>query len=128
VSGPGGRLPDDVLRELVRQAVARASLRRTAGEIGAWPSALRKFLNGSVPRESTRQKLHEWHTRVAGQAPHLSAETAGAALELLMDGLAARRRVQVRGRILSVLEAAHHDQQTGPPRWIAELRERRDGE
>lgn len=121
-AGPGGRLPDDVLREAVRQAVSRTSLRETARAMDAWPSALAKFLNGSVPRESTRQRLHEWYMRQAGSMPHLSPDAALAGLDLLLQGLSGRRRVAARERILSLIETAHREQQTEPPPWISQVR------
>jgi hypothetical protein len=122
MASAGGRLPDDVLREMVRQAVSRTSLRETARAMDAWPSALRKFLNGSVPRDSTRQRLHEWYMGQAGSLPSLSAETAETGLDLLLQGLTGRRRATARERILSMIEAAHRDQRTEPPPWISDLR------
>lgn len=119
---PGSRLPDDVLREVVRQAVLRSSLRETARAMDAWPSALRKFLNGSVPRDSTRQRLHEWYMAQAGSFESLSPETAGAGLDLLLQGLTGRRHAVARERILALIEAAHRDQRTEPPPWIGALR------
>jgi len=121
-AGPGGRLSDDVLREAVRQAVSRTSLREVARGMDAWPSALAKFLNGSVPRESTRQRLHEWYMREAGSMTHLSPDAALAGLDLLLQGLSGRRRVAARERILSLIETAHRDQHTQPPPWIPLLR------
>jgi hypothetical protein len=119
---PPGPTPE-VLRELAQAAVSRSSLREVARDIGMAPSNLLKFLGGSVPRRSTRQKLLEWHVREAGRVLDLPPETVEAGLDLLLAGLAGERREQVRGSIVTLIEAAHREQRTLPPEWIRRLRE-----
>lgn len=114
-------LPVASLRAAVDRELAHVSLRRAAREIGLSPNALKNFLNGAVPRRTTRARLERW----------LLARPAGA------QGPGVRRFVQLIGQVSPDLPSreaatlgremsrlildAYQRQRIPPPRWVREL-------
>lgn len=121
---PGKAVPsDDVLRSAVNRAweTTGASLHTLGDVIGLSPAGLLKFLNGAVPRPSTRKKLLSWY---AGQPP-VQGEPELAAAEPLFARLLPGLTDEDRGRLIRLLATraadAYRRHGTAPPSWIAEL-------
>ncbi|HYH83439.1 MAG TPA: hypothetical protein VEX86_26830 [Longimicrobium sp.] len=121
---PGKAVPsDDVLRSAVGRGweAAGASLHTLSDEIGLSPAGLLKFLNGAVPRPSTRKKLLSWY---AGQPPVQGEPELAAAEPLfarLLPGLTDEDRVRLIRQLASRAAEAYRRRGTAPPRWVAEL-------
>jgi hypothetical protein len=90
------------IRKLVREAVARSSLRAVADEIGVSKSGLDSFLKGREPYSRTRVKLAAWQLRRSqpdhGTVRREDVDAAIALLEVYIQsvGTAAVRRKRVR--------------------------------
>ena len=102
--------PVDVLRDAARRAAASTSLRATASEIGITHRSLARFLAGETEtRESTTRKLRDWYVRRAASTGDVTAETAEAALSVLVAEL-----VDVLGK--------HHDRSKRErPAWLRKM-------
>lgn len=106
------------LREAVRRAVAASSQRAVADAVGMSQRALRLFMNGETkPHASTVRNLTLWYLRESAGA-HLDAETAGAAIDLLVNAYPERERARVRADLVKVLREAHRAAGTQPPKWL----------
>lgn len=114
-------LPVPALRAAVERELADLSLRRAAREIGLSPNALKNFLNGAVPRRTTRARLERWlRSRPAERgAPSLQRflRLVGEITPDLPSGEAAAIGREVSRLILD----AYRRQQIPPPRWVREL-------
>lgn len=117
---PELRVPVAALREAVRRAVAATSGHQVAAAIGISQGGVRKFVSGSEPHPATVRKLAEWYVRYAADTQHLDADTAAAALTLLVDGYPAKDQEVVRRGLLDVLREAHGRLGTKPPPWLAD--------
>lgn len=117
------QIPDDVLREAARRAVARTSSRAVARDVGLSPTGLDLALNTSVVwRASTRRKLTDWFIRQAADAAESDAATVRAALDVLLEKVPGGEREQARAALLAAVEALHRERGREPPRWVGELR------
>jgi hypothetical protein len=65
------------------------------------------FLKGSEPHPATLRKLAAWYVRHAAGTQSLDADTAAAALSLLVDDYPKNERKRVRRGLLDVLREAH---------------------
>jgi hypothetical protein len=113
-------IPLATLRQEVAHAVEAASLRGVARQVGLSAPSLGAFLEGAVPRRSTRRKLQSWYLRRV-PPEGASAEVAGAVLALMLDSLREPRRARVRRRVLEVIGEAHRAAGAPPPPWISAL-------
>ena len=121
---PGKPVPsDDVLRSAVKRAWEEtgASLHTLGAGIGLSPAGLLKFLNGAIPRPSTRKKLLTWYTGrppVQGE-PELA--TAEPLFARLLPGLTDEDRVRLITLLATRAADAYRRHGTAPPSWITEL-------
>ena len=71
---PGPKPTVEELREHMRDAVARTTLREVARQTDVGPETLRKFIQqGAVPRGRTLDRLWGWYVREAPPAPYGTA-------------------------------------------------------
>ncbi|HUF75772.1 MAG TPA: hypothetical protein VMM35_05805 [Longimicrobiales bacterium] len=115
-----GRGDVERLREAVDREVEQTSLRATARRVGMSPSGLRKFLEGAEPYSATRRKLERWyvHEVVRGYAGSLNAAAAEAALEVLLQDMAAARRADGRRQLIAALRKIYGEDR---PAWLRSL-------
>lgn len=115
--------PLEQLREALAARVEATSLRQVAREVQMSPSGLQKVLDGSQPYSATQRKLERWYVRQSAQpGGTLGAESASAALRVLVQDLPPRRRPEVLGRLLETLAEAHRSGGRPLPEWLAALR------
>jgi hypothetical protein len=112
----------DSIRDTVVRAIERTSLRQTAVDVGLTARGLSRFLAGAPPRASTVRKLREWSVRNAAKNEGASAETAAAALALLVEWLPAEQRDDAADALVSELERRAKAGGVAVPRWLASLR------
>lgn len=114
-------LPIPVLRAAVTRAVAEHSLRKIAREIGLSPNGLRNFLNGAIPRASTRLKLERW---LAAQGRPPSPPTLGHLVRLIGEistDLSPRQVAELGRAVASFLHTAYESRNVPAPGWVHEL-------
>lgn len=122
VRTPRRRVSVDALREAARGAVARTSLRQVARDVGMSAPGLALFLDGSMPRESTLQRIRTWYFSEAVSRSDTTHQTARAAIELLLEPMPSQEiRERVHGQILGLLAKAYHRKGVVPPLWLREL-------
>lgn len=115
-------LPVALLRDAVREAVARTSSHAVARAIGMSAPSLRDFMRGSEPRESTIRKLSMWYVRTtADREGEISEETLRAALALLVAPLPPARRAGVFRELTAALERGYRDAGVPVPGWMTEM-------
>src|SRR5262245_56833561 len=56
----------DCIRDALRSAIARKTLRAVAIQVGMSPTGLQEFVAGSRPYGKTREKVRAWFYREAG--------------------------------------------------------------
>lgn len=113
-------VPVSMLRDAARRAAEATSSRQVARAVKMSALGLRKFIAGSEPHPATVRKLAEWYVRHAADTRALDANTAAAALALLVDGYPEKERERVRQGLLDVLREAHGRVGTKPPPWVSE--------
>lgn len=113
----------DSIRSAVGSAVIRTSIRRVVRDVGMSAPGLTQFLEGGTPREKTLRKLREWYFSEAGTRSDITETTARAAMEVLVEPIAARHRGRAREQIVEVLVQAHRRQGTAPPQWLHYLQD-----
>lgn len=113
----------DVLREAARQYVDATSLRHAARDIGMSPTGLRGFLDGADPYGKTQRKLTQWYVRERqSRREDTDADSARAALGILVSHFPPAQREGAREELLEVLDRRGREGRTPRPGWIAELR------
>lgn len=119
---PRRRVSVGALRDAARGAVARTSLRQVARDVGMSAPGLALFLDGSMPRESTLEKIRTWYFSEAASRSDTSHHTARAAIELLLEPMPSQEtRERVYGEILGVLTRPYRRKGIVPPLWLREL-------
>ena len=110
------------LRETVALRVQATSLRAVARQVGMSPSGLEKFLGGSTPYSTSRQKLQEWWAR-EGAHPRddLTAEGMEIAIGALVRDLPAEHRPEAIRRVIESLARVYRSQDASAPAWLAHL-------
>lgn len=115
-----GPIPVSTLREAVRRAVAASSTRAVGEAVGMTHRAVQQFMAGTNPHASTVRKLAAWYVRHAAETQELDADTATAAISLLVSGYPEVERELVRAGLMEVLREAHRKLGTDPPAWLAD--------
>ena len=123
----GGAPPVPTLREAVREAVARTSVRAVADEVGMSPSGLHSFLNGGRPYARTVRLLAAWFVRrhdalgakVAGEGDRMVAATR-AAVALLVAHLPPAVRASAARQLLAKVRALTDDAHAPRPAWLSD--------
>ena len=114
----------ETLREAARLYVDATSLRHAAREIGMSPTGLRGFIDGADPYVKTTRKLTEWYVReIQNRNAELSAESAGAALSLLIKHFPPAQREGVLNEVLDALDRKCRETQTPRPAWLVDMRD-----
>jgi hypothetical protein len=115
---PTPRLPVALLREAVRRAAESTSTHQVAEAIGMSQGGVRKLLAGAEPHAATVLKLTSWYVRQAAHAHELDADTAAAALALLVDAAPAGERESLRRALVRQMRDAHTRGGAEPPAWL----------
>lgn len=113
-------IPVPRLREAARRAVERSSSHEVGKALGLSAPAVRNFIGGAEPRPATLRKLTAWYVREAAAAHELDAETAGAALALLLEGVPASRRAEGIRKVLVAIREVHAEGGVPTPVWATE--------
>jgi hypothetical protein len=109
------------MREAVRRAVERGTLRSAARSIDVSPSTLNAFLNGANPHGATRRKLSEWMVRTSHLDRGREADTARAAVEFFVSYLHRENRPDARRALVQTLREFYAERSVVLPRWIERL-------
>lgn len=118
------RIAISTLRDAVRDAIGRTSSRAVSRALGISPPAVREFAGGAEPRNATIRKLTAWYIREREQRsdPALDAETAAAAIALLLEHIPARDRDDTRAALLELIRSKGRQVGALEPAWISDLR------
>jgi transcriptional regulator with XRE-family HTH domain len=117
---PLAAIGDDALRAALERAVATASLRSVAEQVGITHQALHLYIRGeSRPREVTIHKLREWYLRQAPTLPGTDRATARAVIAVLVKGLPPDEQDRATEEISSVVRNAYARAKLEPPAWAA---------
>jgi hypothetical protein len=114
-------LPVSELREAVQQRVSVSSLRAVAAETGLSWKAIDNFLAGSSPYRRNVQKLTEWYLRQAAAEDAVpSAETAAAALYVLVRHFPPAQRAEATAALVATLRNVGEAHGVILPAWLME--------
>ncbi len=115
------------LRDTASARVEGSSLRRVAKEIGMSPTGLKKFLQGTAPYSPTLRRLRKWYLQYGGEHPGAVGEQeVGHALAVLTQDLPPNARTLATVGVLDSLGQGYDAIGRERPRWVAELRTRRE--
>lgn len=119
-------VPLEVLREFARDESERTSLRQVAIMLGLGRTTLQNFIAGeTTPHPRVRRKIALWYLESAsgasGSAPPASAHAS--AIGTLLDGIGEERHDAARADLVDAVAAVHATHGSGPPPWLAGLRE-----
>lgn len=108
----------ELIRDAVRRAVQRDSLRSVARELEMSPSGLRGFIDGANSYGKTKEKLRVWYALHLGDSgSELSPETAAGLVETLLREIPDSRRAAARDRVLGAFAGAFEAAEVAPPAW-----------
>jgi len=111
------------IREALREAVERISLRGVARELGMSPTGLRGLIDGAVPYVKTQRKVRVWLASydrdVHGDLP---TSTIAGVLRRLLWRVPGQSRNGAEVRVLNGFEEAFRFAGVEAPAWIAEIR------
>jgi hypothetical protein len=112
----------DHVREALRHAAERSSLRSVANAVGLSAAGVLKLLRGSQPRAETRERLIRWYLASAPHPNEPSSGEAREAIRLLLGNLQSDPVLDsfVHG-VASMVAVAHHARGVKPPRWVIEV-------
>jgi hypothetical protein len=121
----GAAPPVATLREAVREAVARASLRAVADDVGMSSSGLHSFLNGGQPYTRTIRLLTAWFVRRHGPGvvatsdePERLSGAADAAIALLVAHLPPAARAGAGRQLVAAVRALTDEARAPRPAWL----------
>lgn len=118
MSAPRSSAPLDALREAAQRAVDRASVRQVAAELNLSHTGLRRFLNGGDVRRSTLFRLRDWYVRQDPADAETSADTARAAVAVLLHNVREDAWPRARHALLLELRRLHRVHAAEVPEWI----------
>ena len=119
---PEQRVSAELIRHEAELAVAAASLRTVADEIGMSAMGLRAFIRGDgQPQPRTLRKLHAWHARYAAAHRSAGLQDARSALIVLVGFYPRAVRSRVLRNLVDQLAAEFHESGMPPPPWLAAL-------
>jgi hypothetical protein len=111
-----------VVRRLAATRAAATSVNAVAMQVGMTARGLQLFLNGSTPYAANRQKLLRWYVReVSLGDDDVDADTARAALQVLMHALPPARRGAVQEQAVIWWTQIYENEGVPPPGWLGEL-------
>lgn len=111
----------DRIREALREAIARSTLRAVARRVGMSPTGLQEFVaGGSRPYGKTREKVRMWFYREAGFSSITPDDAAGLLRRLVGTLPEPERGV---ARLLDAVESAYHESGMLSPQWVKRVRE-----
>lgn len=110
----------DDIRDGLRFAIERTSLRRVAAQVGMSPTGLQEFVAGAKPYGKTREKVRAWFYRET-ESGNVAADDAAGALRRLVGTLPEPDH-GVR-RLLDSVEAAYVEAGMYTPDWVGRVRQ-----
>jgi hypothetical protein len=117
-----------IIREALRRAVDRGSLRQVAREVGLSPRGLTLVMEGTGARKErarTLTRLRDWYLLHGAAVVGSSDDVAAAAFDVILEELDPDDRDDVMEMVLAVVEQKHRRRGRAPPGWIEGLRRRR---
>jgi hypothetical protein len=117
--------PVDALREGVRRAVAAASLRAVAEQVGITHRGLALFLEGSKPRRGTVRKLTAWYLARPRDVEEVTPELAEAAIAVLLAEVPASTIDRGVRDVAACVRRIFAEAAVPPPSWIDAVLARR---
>jgi hypothetical protein len=112
------------IREALREAVERTSLRGVARELSMSPTGLRGLIDGAAPYVKTQQKVRIWLASydrdVHGDLP---TSTVAGVLRRLLWRVPGQSRSGAEVRVLNGFEEAFRFGGVEVPAWVAEIRQ-----
>lgn len=115
---PEPPIPVSAIRRALSVVEAASSERAAAEAVGMSQRGLRKFLAGAKPQAATLNKLNRWYFKHASRGTFLDAETAEAAINILVSSLPEGERGVLRRQLQDLLREAHERAGTEPPEWL----------
>lgn len=120
---PELRVPVDVIRREAELAVAAASLRIVAKQIGISAMCLRAVILGEGQQQKrTLRKLNAWHAQHAAARGSAGASDLRSALIVIGGLFPQADKPRVEARVLAAIEGEFRESGMTPPAWLATLR------
>ena len=114
-----GIVPLSRLRASVEDAVEARGLRSVARELGLDHRGVSRFIQGTRPHPSTRQKLERWYLqRQARSDDAVDSVTAAAALRTLLKEIPPRGRAAAWEEAIDALRRIHDSHGESMPKWL----------
>jgi hypothetical protein len=110
----------DRIRNALRVAIARNTLRAVALKVGMSPTGLQEFVAGSRPYGKTREKVRAWFYREAGLSS-IAPDEAAQLLRRLVGTLPEPDRGVA--RLLDSVESAYWEAGMFSPDWVKRVRQ-----
>jgi hypothetical protein len=107
------------IREALRFAIERQTLRHVAIQVGMSPSGLQLFVDGTKPYGKTREKVRAWFYREAGMNA-LPPDDAVRFLRQFVGTLPEPDRAIT--RLLDSVESLYREQGMFAPDWVGHVR------
>ena len=114
----GGDL--DRIRDALREAISRTTLRAVALRVGMSPTGLQEFVAGSRPYAKTCEKVRAWFYREAGFTS-IAPDDAVILLRRLVGTLPEPERGVA--RLLDTVESAYRESGMFSPDWVKRVRQ-----
>jgi hypothetical protein len=110
----------DRIRDALRSAIKRSTLRSVALRVGMSPTGLQEFVAGANPYGKTREKVRAWFYREAGFSS-IAPDDAAVLLRRLVGTLPEPERGVA--RLLDTVESAYREAGMYSPEWVKRVRQ-----
>jgi hypothetical protein len=110
----------DRIRDALRSAIKRGTLRAVALRVGMSPTGLQEFVAGANPYGKTRDKVRSWFYREAGFSS-IAPDDAAVLLRRLVGTLPEPERGVT--RLLDSVESAYQEAGMYSPEWVKRVRQ-----
>jgi len=110
----------DRIRDALRSAIERTTLRSVALRVGMSPTGLQEFVAGANPYGKTREKVRFWFYREAGFSS-IAPDDAARLLRRLVGTLPEPERGVA--RLLDCVESAYRESGMYSPEWVKRVRQ-----
>ena len=108
------------IRDALRSAIKRSTLRSVALRVGMSPTGLQEFVAGANPYGKTREKVRNWFYREAGFST-IAPDDAVVLMRRLVGTLPEPERGVA--RLLDTVESAYREAGMYSPEWVKRVRQ-----